>query len=105
MGRRRHDRADGGPLRAHEVDVVVQPAAIAIPVELAQEQGSGVVAVPSPGDAQRLEAALLRDRQVGAVGIGRLQLDIEVTDRAEATGDLAESGPVAAGAALPEALT
>ena len=53
----------------------------------------------APGGEQRLEGALLGDRQVGPVGVGGLELDVQVADRAEPAGDLAQaaSGSAASG--------
>ena len=96
------DRQDRGALGPDEVAVVVDPAPVAVRVELADEQDPGVVALLAPVGEQRLERALLGDRQVGPVQVGRLEQDVEVADRAEPRGDLAQAVAVALRPAGPE---
>ena len=74
--------------------VVVEPAPVAVGVELADEQHAGVVAVDPPGGEERLERALLADGQVRSVGVGGLEQDVEVADGPEPRGDLAEAAAV-----------
>ena len=95
----RHDRRALGP---DEVAVVVDPAAIAVRVELADEQDPRVVAVLAPVGQQRLERALLGDRQVGPVEVGRLEQDVEVAHGPEPRRDLAQAVAVALRPAGPE---
>ena len=85
-----------------EIAVVVDPAPIAVRVELADEQDPGVVAMLAPVGEQRLQRPLLGDRQVGAVRVGRLEQDVEVADRPEPRGDLAQAVAVALRAPGPE---
>ena len=57
-----------------------------------------------PCREQGLERALLGDRQVRPVRIGRLDQDIEIADRAKPSGDLAETLPVSLRPLGPERL-
>ena len=91
--------APSGP---HEVPVVVDPAPVAVRVELAHEQHARVVAMLAPAAEQWLEAALLDLRQVRAVEIGRVEQDIEIAHGPEAGRDLAQARAVAFRAAATE---
>ena len=84
------DRQDQCPLGPDEVAVVVHPAPVVVRVELAQEQDPGIVAMHAPRVEQRLQGALLGRRQVVAIQVGRLELDVEIADRPEPLRGLAQ---------------
>ena len=94
--------SDRGALGAHEVAVVVDPAAIAVGVELAVQQHERVLAMGPPVGEERLEGPLLGHRQVGPVLVGGLEQDIEVTHGAEPARDLAEAVAEPLGPGRPE---
>ena len=73
---------DGRALRPDEVDVVVDEASIARRVELAHEQDPGIVAVVAPRSEQGLQRPLVRRGRVGPVGVGGLELHVEVAHSA-----------------------
>ena len=80
----------GDALVPDELGVVVEPAPVAVRVELAHEQDRGRRRGGGARREQRLEGALLGDRQVGPIGVGGLDQDVEVADGAEAGGHLAQ---------------
>ena len=102
MGLHRADRDDRSAFGPDEVPVVIDPAPVAVRVELAHEQHARVVAMLAPAAEQRLEAALLDLWQVRAVEIGRVEQDIEIAHGPEAGRDLAQARAVAFRAAATE---
>src|SRR3954454_280034 len=102
MRLRRADRDDCCALGADEVTVVIDPPPVAVGVKLADEQDARVVAMLAPVRQQRFDRALLGDRQVGAVEVGRLEQDIEVADGPEARRDLAQAVAIALRTTRPE---
>ena len=87
----RPDRQHEDALGPDEIAVVVDPATVAVGVELADQEHPGVVAVLAPVGQQRLQRTLLGDREVGAIRVGRVEQDVEVADRPEPRGDLAQA--------------
>ena len=94
--------SDREALVADELAVVVDPAPVAVGVELADQQPPRVVAMIPPAAQQRLEGSLLGPRQLGPIGIGRLEQDVEIADGPEAGGDFAKSLAVGPRPAGPE---
>ena len=88
----RHHEDAFGP---DEIAVVVDPASIAVRVELADEQYPCVVAMLAPFGEKRLQRTLLGDGHVCAICVGRVEQDVEVADRPESRGDLAQAVAVA----------
>ena len=72
-GQDRHDRGAIGP---DEITIVVDPASVAIGVELADQQDPGIVAMLVPVPQQRFERSLFGDRHVGAIDVGGLEQDV-----------------------------
>ena len=105
MGLHRAHRDDRRALRPHEVPVVIDPAPVAVRIELAREQHARVVAMLAPAAEQRLEAALVDLRQVRAVQIGGVEQDIEIAHGPQAGCDLAQARAVALRAAATERIT
>src|SRR6266550_4015136 len=95
MRLRRADRHDRHALGPHEVAVVIDPAPVAVRIELADEQDSRIVAMLAPVGEERLEGSLLADREVGAIGVGGFEQHIEIADRPKPRGDLAQAVAVA----------
>ncbi len=100
----RGDRARRHALVADELGVVVEPAPIAVRVELAQEQHAGVVAMEPPRAQERLERPLLGDREVRPIGVGGLDQDVEVADGAEPRRDLPQAAAMLLRPLRPERL-
>ena len=59
----------------------------------------------APRREERLERALLRDRQIAAIRVGGLGEDVQVADGAEPRRDLAETPAMSLRPALPEGLS
>src|SRR4051812_46480200 len=55
----------------------------------------------APRGDERLDGTLLRQRQVGPIAVGALELDIEVAHRPEAVGDVAQARSIRFRAVLP----
>ena len=98
------DRQHREALVSDELAVVVDPAPVAVGVELANQQLPGVVAVIPPATQQRLQRSLLRLRQVSAVGVGGLEQNVEIADGAEPGGDFPKPLAMSPRPAGPERL-
>ncbi len=100
LGRR--DGDDGEALVADELAVVLEPAPVAVGVELADQQLAGVVAMGPPARQEGLEGPLLCRRQVGPIGVGGLEEHVEVTDGPQPRSNVAEVAAVGPRPAGPE---
>src|SRR2546422_4951688 len=96
------DRDDGKTLVPNELAVILEPALIAVGVELANEELAGIVAVGPPARQKRLEGSLLACRQVRTVAICRREEHVEVANGPEPGGDVAEIAAVGLRPAWPE---
>jgi hypothetical protein len=88
LGRQHGARPDA--LVPDEFRVVIEPPAVPVGVQLADEETARILAVHSPRGQQWLERSLLGGRQVGTVCVPTLEQDIEVAHRPESSRHLAQ---------------
>src|SRR5207237_3708537 len=85
-----------GAIGSDEVAEVVDPAGIAVGIELGDQQPSGVLALSAPCSEERLQGELLGPRLAAHVMLAGFDENVEIPDGSEAAGDVSQVGSVAA---------